>query len=520
MKSNNQKFTSTIKIIGVFLCLYLFLVGIKGLSGSIKHLTQPDIIEIGDMIQSKVKIKPDESFTDKGNKKYDVGEEFTDNKNKKWDEGEKFADADGNDKYDAGEKFTDAGNGDGVWNEGEGFIDSGNGKYDEGEEFIDTNNDGKWSESKKSKVWLLVKDKIPYEEDGKSKTKFKCEFGEDSDRKEFFVKEEKVKMVASSTFVSATSSAFIALFIGVFATVLFQSSSTTTSLIVGMVSTGVVGLSSGIAMIMGANIGTTVTNTIVSVGHIRRGGEFKRAFAASTVHDFFNIMVVIILFPIEVLFHPIEKMARFFGEIFFTELSEKPFESPIKAAVKWGNDYFKELSFGNDWALLITSIMLTFLMLYCIVKILRSLVLKNVEAFFDKHIFKTPIRAIIFGVLLTIAVQSSSITTSTIVPLAAAGVLSLRQVFPYTLGANIGTTATAIMAALTLNSYALVAAFSHLLFNIIGILVVYPFERLRNIPLFLAEKMSDLAAENKMVPIIYLLIVFFLIPFLIIMLGG
>ena len=105
-------------------------------------------------------------------------------------------------------------------------------------------------------------------------------------------------------------------------------------------------------------------------------------------------------------------------------------------------------------------------------------------------------------------------------PLAAAGVLSLRQVFPYTLGANIGTTATAIMAALTLNSYALVAAFSHLLFNIIGILVVYPFERLRNIPLFLAEKMSHLAVENKMVPIIYLLIVFFLIPFLIIMLGG
>ena len=180
MKSNSQKFISTIKIIGVFLCLYLFLVGIKGLSGSIKHLTQPDIIEIGDMIQSKVKIKPDESFTD---------------------------------------------------------ID-GNGKYDEGEDFIDTNNDGKWSESKKSKVWLLVKDKIPYEEDGKSKTRFKCEFGEGSDRKEFIVKEEKVKMVASSTFVSATSSAFIALFIGVFATVLFQSSSTTTSLIVGMVSTG------------------------------------------------------------------------------------------------------------------------------------------------------------------------------------------------------------------------------------------------------------------------------------------
>ena len=76
-----------------------------------------------------------------------------------------------------------------------------------------------------------------------------------------------------------------------------------------------------------------------------------------------------------------------------------------------------------------------------------------------------------FGTLLTISVQSSSITTSTIVPLAGAGVLSLRQIFPFTLGANIGTTVTAMMAALTLNSYALVAAFSHLLFNISGILL-------------------------------------------------
>ena len=127
---------------------------------------------------------------------------------------------------------------------------------------------------------------------------------------------------------------------------------------------------------------------------------------------------------------------------------------------------------------------------------------------------------ILVGILLTIMVQSSSITTSTIVPLAAAGVLSLRQIFPFTLGANIGTTVTAMMAALTLNSYALVAAFSHLLFNISGILLIYPFKVSRNIPIKLAELMSDLAIENKMIPILYLLIVFLIIPFTIIFLGG
>ena len=88
------------------------------------------------------------------------------------------------------------------------------------------------------------------------------------------------------------------------------------------------------------------------------------------------------------------------------------------------------------------------MMLYALVKLLRSLVLEKIEAFFDQYIFKTALRAVGFGVLITIMVQSSSITTSLVVPLAGAGVLSLRQIFPFTLGANIGTTVTALMASL------------------------------------------------------------------------
>ena len=109
--------------------------------------------------------------------------------------------------------------------------------------------------------------------------------------------------------MTTTSDPFLALFIGILATTLFQSSSTTTSIIVGMVSGGAVSLSGAIPMIMGANIGTTVTNTIVSIGHINRGSEFKRAFAASTVHDFFNMMSVMILFPLEIMFGFLEKLA-------------------------------------------------------------------------------------------------------------------------------------------------------------------------------------------------------------------
>ena len=85
--------------------------------------------------------------------------------------------------------------------------------------------------------------------------------------------------------MSTTSNPFVALFIGILATTLFQSSSTTSSLIVAMVAGGTLTLSGAVPMIMGANIGTTVTNTIVSIGHIKQGNEFKRAFQAATVHD-------------------------------------------------------------------------------------------------------------------------------------------------------------------------------------------------------------------------------------------
>ena len=320
--------------------------------------------------------------------------------------------------------------------------------------------------------------------------------------------------------MSTTGNPFVALFIGILATTLFQSSSTTSSLIVAMVGSGTVTLSGAVPMIMGANIGTTVTNTIVSIGHIQRGNEFKRAFQAATIHDFFNLLAVLVLFPIEYFFGVLEKSASWLGVLLFGSIStDEVFKSPIKAAIKWGSKQIQQLSFDNDIFFIILSVLLTFLMLYAIVKLLRSLVLEKVEVFFDTYIFKTAMRAMIFGMLLTISVQSSSITTSTIVPLAGAGVLSLRQIYPFTLGANIGTTVTALLASLTLNVTAMVAAFAHLFFNIFGIIAVYLNPFLRDVPIKLSEKFSDLAIKNKFIPVTYLVVVFFIIPFLIIFLG-
>ena len=325
--------------------------------------------------------------------------------------------------------------------------------------------------------------------------------------------------VADSIF-KTTSNPIIALFIGIFSTVLFQSSSTTTSLLGGMVSSGALSLAGAIPMVMGANIGTTVTNTIVSLGHINRGNEFRRAFAASTVHDFFNVLSVIILFPLELAFHGIQRTSEWFATLLFGKIHNIDVlqsKSPIKIAVKSGARFVEGFTFNNDIFYLVVSVLITFLMLYALVKLLRSLVLEKIEAFFDQYIFKTILRAIGFGVLITIMVQSSSITTSLVVPLAGAGVLTLRQIFPFTLGANIGTTITALMASLTGTVSALIAAISHLLFNIVGILIIYGLPFLREIPIYCAENIAEKAVENKLIPVLYLVSIFVIVPLLVIL---
>jgi sodium-dependent phosphate cotransporter len=86
---------------------------------------------------------------------------------------------------------------------------------------------------------------------------------------------------------------------GILATVLMQSSSTTTGVIVSLVEAKVLDINHGIYLVMGANIGTSVTSTIVSLAHIRNTEQLERAFTAGTVHDMFNFMTVAILFPLE-----------------------------------------------------------------------------------------------------------------------------------------------------------------------------------------------------------------------------
>lgn len=329
----------------------------------------------------------------------------------------------------------------------------------------------------------------------------------------------------SASIMDVTASPLTALFIGIISTAIVQSSSVTTSMVVGLVSAGTISVANAIPIVMGANIGTTITNSIVSVGHIGRKKDFRRAFSGSLIHDIFNIFTVIILFPLEMLTGFLHKGATFLANIFYhTEATAQNihYHSPIKAATKIIPDYLKNLFTGQfNWpanisgiVLLVCSLLLIFLALSFLVKVMRSSMLNKIERIIDQLLNKSVVISIIIGMVITVLVQSSSITTSILVTLMGTGILTMEAAFPIILGANVGTTITAILASLAGNVAGLTIAFVHLLFNICGIFIIYPIRRVRRLPLVLALKIARKVSKNKFILIYYVFGLFFAMPLL------
>ncbi|MCG7947074.1 MAG: Na/Pi symporter [Candidatus Thiodiazotropha taylori] len=323
------------------------------------------------------------------------------------------------------------------------------------------------------------------------------------------------------------SNPITALVIGVLATALIQSSSTVTSIIVGLVAGGMP-VEIAIPMVMGANIGTTVTNTIVSLGMVRQGDDFRRAFAAATIHDFFNVLSVVIFLPLEVMFGLLERIGAYLANLMVggESMSVKGFNF-IKPLVKPPLNLLKETLGSIGFSDLIVGIILItlgitfiFFVITAIGKILKVIMVGKAKDILHNAVGRGPISGISSGTLITVLVQSSSTTTSLIVPLAGSGVFSLRQVYPFTLGANIGTTITALLAATAVTGvnaiFALQIALIHLLYNLIGVIVIYGIPALREIPIKAAETLSVLAQKNKLYVAGYMLLVFVIIPLILI----
>ena len=376
---------------------------------------------------------------------------------------------------------------------------------------------------------------------------------------------------------------FAGLLLGIVVTSVIQSSSTTTSIVVALAAAGSFSPDQGQAMamaipiIMGANIGTSVTNLLVSLSMISSRREFERAFACAIVHDFFNVLAVLVFFPLQLATGFLSKLSLLAANA-FEAVGGLTFVSPLKLLVKPQTKFVKHVfeipfvmelmvtfvavfvvvfgfsllarrvaagkgSFGSsliaaatfsiiavlghqvaefvfsaETATFLFGLSVLFASLWAIVKLMKTVVLTRVEKLFHDYIFKTPGRAMVVGAVVTAGVQSSSVTTSMVIPLAGAGVVNIKQVFPYTLGANVGTTVTAGLAALSAgNVVGIAVAFAHLFFNIFGILVIYPFGW---IPIRGAERFAALAATNKVVPVLFVLGLYIVVPFTLLLLLG
>ncbi len=326
------------------------------------------------------------------------------------------------------------------------------------------------------------------------------------------------------SFFSATENPFIGLMIGILATTLVQSSSVSTSMIVALVAApeNPLPIANAVPMVMGTNIGTTVTNTAVSLAHMTQRDEFRRAFAVATCHDFFNFIAVAVLLPLELTTGFLQRSAVELAGV-VSGLGGVKFDSPLKAALsagaypfKWLAESLFETKPGQGTFIAVGSAVMIVVALIFLVRTMRAAMESRVEVYVTRFLGGNAMAAILIGAVVTVMVQSSSITTSLLVPLAGAGVLTLEQAFPITLGANIGTTVTALLASMAVsggNAQAGVAiALVHLLFNLTGTVMVYPIAAIRRIPLRLANWFAGIAVKSRLWAVIYIAILFYGLP--------
>lgn len=319
---------------------------------------------------------------------------------------------------------------------------------------------------------------------------------------------------AADVIILATSNPFTGLFIGLLITALIQSSSATTSMAVALVASGSITLEGAVPIIMGANIGTTITSTIVSLGFITKKKEFRRAVTIGTYHDFFNILTALILFPLEYYFGFLSGLAQWIATSFFNQ----PI-GPAKESISFlGPGFSPVVDFivnliDNGFVLALLSIALLFGSILFFRKVLSNTLGFGSQDRFQQFFFKSEFKSFFWGLLTTAAIRSSTVTTSLVVPLVAKKVVKLRSAMPFILGANIGTTITAFIAALFNSNAAISIAIAHFLFNAIGVLLFFPIPALKEVPVKLANYLGRLTLKYRLAGFLYVLLMFFFIPF-------
>jgi sodium-dependent phosphate cotransporter len=315
----------------------------------------------------------------------------------------------------------------------------------------------------------------------------------------------------------ATSNPFTAFFIGVVVTAMMQSSSTTTAITVALVASGTIQIHSGVCIIMGANLGTTITSMIVSFGFISEKKEFKRAVSASAYHFFFNLFTILILFPLELNNQFLSRLSVTISKYFFSNPTPVAAEQDLKgwSLIDSVNVFLQAISpvFAVMFGLILIFSSILFFR-----RIISSLLKAQSPEAFSRFFFKSRLKSFVWGIITTAAIRSSTITTSVVVPIVSKRITSLKQASPFILGANLGTTITAFFAASLnqSNGNVMSIAMAHFLFNLIGVLLFFPFPNVEKLVLFSAKSFAKVSAGRKFVLLGFILATFFFFPFLII----
>jgi sodium-dependent phosphate cotransporter len=312
----------------------------------------------------------------------------------------------------------------------------------------------------------------------------------------------------------ATSNPFTALFIGLLVTAIIQSSSATTSMVVALVASGSLSLQAAVPIIMGANVGTTITSTIVSLGFITKKKEFRRAIAAGTYHDFFNILTVLILFPLEYYYGFLSGISASLAGMLFQPSLEPATGTVSMLGSGLGSMITQLVEFiGNGPVLIVLSFALLFGSILLFRRMISNMLGLRTQERVKLYFFKSGLQSFGWGLLITAAIRSSTITTSLVVPLVAKKVVKLKGVVPFILGANIGTTITAFIASMSNSNIAISIAIAHFLFNFIGVLIFTLVPYVRSVPVRLARGLGAITIKYRLAGFLYIILTFFIIPF-------
>ena len=321
----------------------------------------------------------------------------------------------------------------------------------------------------------------------------------------------------ASSILSVTTNPFIGLFIGLLLTAVIQSSSISTSMIVALVGSGTISLSAAVPIVMGANVGTTLTSTIVSLSFITSKRAFRKAISAGVVHDIYNVILVVLLFPLEYYYQALSRISLSLVNslgIVETQASSSSVYLGIFPDGGLGKSFLDAV--GSNWLLLILALSMLFFSIKYISNVISKSLIGESKDKLKEYLFDNPYKSFLWGGGLTAAVQSSSITTSLIIPLVATSKVSLIKSFPFIIGANIGTTLTALVASFFATEVAVSIAIVHLLFNLLGVLLFLPIASARRIPIAIAAFFGRLTLRNRLYGFLYIILMFFIVPFLLI----